>query len=275
MDVQLVKVTLVQALRLCTGRTADRGNKGIALLFHDHSTRRGWGVSVTPRPLISPRKEPVPIVQVTGWAPGPVWTGAGNLAPTGIRSSDHPAHSQSLYRLSYLAVWTSLWVHSFSKSIEFVNWMKCFRCLFTRSLLFTGQLSCFDTLLMSSIHYIWVLYVACEFDTLHMSSIRCLWVQYVAYEFDTLHMSSIHCIWVRYIVMSLIRCLWVRYIVYEFDTLLMSSICCIWVWYCCILLYTSLGPSQKRIVDVASGRSQGSFSVKAFTWWLLVTMKTQ
>jgi len=28
-------VTLVQALRLCTGRTAHRGNKGIALLFHD------------------------------------------------------------------------------------------------------------------------------------------------------------------------------------------------------------------------------------------------
>ena len=30
-----IKVTLVQALRLCTGRTADRGSRGIALLFHD------------------------------------------------------------------------------------------------------------------------------------------------------------------------------------------------------------------------------------------------
>ena len=30
-----VKVTLVQALRLCTGRTANRGSRGIALLFHD------------------------------------------------------------------------------------------------------------------------------------------------------------------------------------------------------------------------------------------------
>jgi len=30
-----VKVTLVRALRLCTGRTAHRGNRGIALLFHD------------------------------------------------------------------------------------------------------------------------------------------------------------------------------------------------------------------------------------------------
>jgi hypothetical protein len=36
-----VKGTVVQALRLCTGRTAYRGSSGIALPFHDHSTRRG------------------------------------------------------------------------------------------------------------------------------------------------------------------------------------------------------------------------------------------
>jgi len=30
-----VKCTLVQALKLCTGRTAHRGSRGIALLFHD------------------------------------------------------------------------------------------------------------------------------------------------------------------------------------------------------------------------------------------------
>ena len=36
-----VKCTLVQALRLCTGRMAHRGSRGIALLFHDHGTRRG------------------------------------------------------------------------------------------------------------------------------------------------------------------------------------------------------------------------------------------
>ena len=40
-----------------------------------------------------PGKDPVPIVQEAGWAPGPVWTGAENLAPTGIRSSDRPACS--------------------------------------------------------------------------------------------------------------------------------------------------------------------------------------
>ena len=54
-----------------------------------------------PRPLFTPGKDPVPIVQEAVWAPGPVWTGAENLAPTEIRSPDRPAHSQSLYRLCY------------------------------------------------------------------------------------------------------------------------------------------------------------------------------
>ena len=63
-----VKCTLVQALRLCTSRTAHRGSRGIALPFHDHGTRRGWGVSVTPWPLFTPGKDAVPIVQKAGWA---------------------------------------------------------------------------------------------------------------------------------------------------------------------------------------------------------------
>ena len=48
----------------------------------------------------TPGKDPVPIVQEAGWAPGPVCTVADNLVPTGIRSPDRPAHSESLYRLS-------------------------------------------------------------------------------------------------------------------------------------------------------------------------------
>jgi hypothetical protein len=72
-------------------------------MFLDLSTRMGCGVSVTPRPLSTPGKDLVPIVQEAGWAPGPVWTGAENLSPTGIRSADRPAGSQSLYRLSYPA----------------------------------------------------------------------------------------------------------------------------------------------------------------------------
>ena len=104
--IYLVKVKCpppVQALRLCTGRTAHRGSRGIALPFLDHGTRRGRGVSVTPRPLFTPEKDPVPIVQEAGWAPRPVWTGEENLAPTGIRSPDRPSRKKSLYRLSYRA----------------------------------------------------------------------------------------------------------------------------------------------------------------------------
>jgi hypothetical protein len=76
-----VKCNLVQALSLCTSRTAHRGSRGIALPFLDHSTRRRWEFSVTPRPLFTPGTDPLPIVQKAGWAPGQVWTGAENLHP--------------------------------------------------------------------------------------------------------------------------------------------------------------------------------------------------
>ena len=54
---------------------AQRVGRGIALLFHDRGTRRGWVVSSTPRPHFTSGKDSVPIVQEAGWAPGPVWTG--------------------------------------------------------------------------------------------------------------------------------------------------------------------------------------------------------
>ena len=53
-----VKYTLVRALRLCTGRAAYRGSRGIALPFHDHGTGRGWRISVTPRSFFTPRERP-------------------------------------------------------------------------------------------------------------------------------------------------------------------------------------------------------------------------
>ena len=59
-------------------------DRGIALLFHDRGTRRGWVVSNTPRPHFTAGKNPVPILQESGWAPGRVWR-AENLVPTGIR----------------------------------------------------------------------------------------------------------------------------------------------------------------------------------------------
>jgi hypothetical protein len=99
-------------LRICTymyiyitpfshAMKAHRESRGIALLFSDLDTRRGWGVSVTPRPLSTPVNDPIPIVQEAGWTPGPVWTGAEISHPTGIRSPDGPASSQLLYLLSY------------------------------------------------------------------------------------------------------------------------------------------------------------------------------
>ena len=61
-----------------------------------------WGGWSAPRPgRFTPWKDPVPIVQEAGQAPGPVWAGAEDLAPTGIRSPDRSARSESLYRLSY------------------------------------------------------------------------------------------------------------------------------------------------------------------------------
>ena len=79
---------------------AQRVGTGIALLLHDRSTRRGLVVSSTPRPHFTPRKDPVPIIQKAGWAPGSVWTG-GKSRPHRDLIPDRPAHSQSLYRLSY------------------------------------------------------------------------------------------------------------------------------------------------------------------------------
>jgi hypothetical protein len=79
-----VNCTLVHSLRSCTGRTAHRVSRGIAILFHDHGTRKGWGFSVTPWPLFTPGNDPVTVIQEAGWAPGPVWTRAENLAHTGF-----------------------------------------------------------------------------------------------------------------------------------------------------------------------------------------------
>jgi len=49
---------------------------------------------------LAPGKDPVPILQETGWAPGPVWTGGkSRRLPTGIRSQT----VQTIHRMSYPA----------------------------------------------------------------------------------------------------------------------------------------------------------------------------
>ena len=71
---------------------AQRVGRGIALLFHDRGTGREWVVSSTPRTHFTPGKDPVPIVQEAGWAPGPVWTG-GKSRPHRDSIPDRPASS--------------------------------------------------------------------------------------------------------------------------------------------------------------------------------------
>ena len=71
---------------------AQRVGRGIALLFHNRGTRRGWVVSSTPRPHFTPGKDPVPILQEAGWTPEPVWTG-GKSRPYRDSIPDRPARS--------------------------------------------------------------------------------------------------------------------------------------------------------------------------------------
>ena len=68
-EVRKVKCTLVQALRLCTGRTAHTGSRGIALLFLDHGTRRGEGSASHDRSL-PPGKTQYPLYRRLGGPQG-------------------------------------------------------------------------------------------------------------------------------------------------------------------------------------------------------------
>jgi len=43
----------------------------------------------------TPGEDPVPTVQEAGWAAGPVWTGADNIAPTEIRFPDLATRSET------------------------------------------------------------------------------------------------------------------------------------------------------------------------------------
>ena len=95
---------------------AQRVGRGIALLFHDHGSRRGWVVSSTPWPHFTPRKDPVPILQEAGWAPGLVWTG-GKSRPHRDSIPDHPAHSRYTdwaTRPTFTTVHTEIVLHHLS-----------------------------------------------------------------------------------------------------------------------------------------------------------------
>jgi hypothetical protein len=71
--------------------------------FFNLSSRAEWVVNVKPRPLYS--REGTGTHRTRGWwwggGGGGFWTGAGNLASTGVWTPNHPPRSESLYRLLY------------------------------------------------------------------------------------------------------------------------------------------------------------------------------
>ena len=84
MKIEIRKVKKVKWYRYRPG-VAQRVGRGIALLFHDRGTRRGWVVSSTPRPHFTPGKPRYPFYRRLG---GPQCRSgpAENVVPTGIRS---------------------------------------------------------------------------------------------------------------------------------------------------------------------------------------------
>jgi len=65
-----VKCTLVQALRVCTGCTAHRGIRGIALLFLDQGTRRGEVSASRPGRSLTPGETRYPLYRGLGGPQG-------------------------------------------------------------------------------------------------------------------------------------------------------------------------------------------------------------
>jgi len=79
-----VNCTLVQALRLCTGRTAHRGSRGIALLFLGHGTRRGEGSASRPARCLTPGKTRYPLYSKLGGSQGRSGQVRKNSPPPGF-----------------------------------------------------------------------------------------------------------------------------------------------------------------------------------------------
>ena len=93
-NVKKAKCPLVQALRLCAGRTAHSVSRGIALLFLDHWLEGGEGSASLPGRSLPQGKTRYPLYRRLG---GPQWR-SGQL-----RKISPPISSQSLYRLRYPA----------------------------------------------------------------------------------------------------------------------------------------------------------------------------
>ena len=130
-----VKCTLVQALRLCIGRTPHRGSRGIALPVHDHGTRRGWGVSVTPQPLLTPGKRRYPLYWRLGGPQGrsgqvrkilsPPGFDPQNIQPVASRYTDYanrPTH-QNLHAIHFQFIHNQQLLTRFSVIMVIYRWI--------------------------------------------------------------------------------------------------------------------------------------------------------
>jgi hypothetical protein len=102
-----VKFTLEQATK------AQRGSRGRRKL--------GCVVNNTTRPLYPRERDPVPILQESGWALGPIWTGAENLAPhwDSIPRPSSPYPVTIPTELSRTTIYVYMYVLKYNTLIQF------------------------------------------------------------------------------------------------------------------------------------------------------------
>ena len=99
-----VKCILVQALRLCTGRTAHRGELRYSYtLILPTVLEGGEGSASRPGRCLPPGKTRYPLYRRMGGPQGRSGQVRKISPPPGFDPPDRPARSQSLYRLSYPA----------------------------------------------------------------------------------------------------------------------------------------------------------------------------
>ena len=112
-----VKCTLVQALRLCTGRTAHRGSRGIALLFLDHGTRRGEVSALRSGRSLPPGKTRYPLYRKLGGPQGwcgqvwkispPTWFDPRTVHPVASRCTNYATRPTCVFECT--KSWDIIW----------------------------------------------------------------------------------------------------------------------------------------------------------------------
>ena len=93
-----------QITKLCS--QADAGTEG-RRRYSSNPLEGGWW-SAPHRGRFTPGKTRYPLYRRSRSVSELLWTLTENLATTGIQSPDRPAHSKTLYRLSYSGVLTAI-----------------------------------------------------------------------------------------------------------------------------------------------------------------------